>query len=117
MTPSTTIVDTSALTKRYYTIAEVSAMFDVAKSLLRYWEGEFKEIQPRKDRGGIRRYTVKDVEHINKIYDLVKVRGFTIDGARKELSIKGKKSPSKTDIKLKLQAIQKRLIELRDAIS
>lgn len=117
MTPTTTMVDTSTLTKRYYTIAEVSVMFDVAKSLLRYWEGEFKEIQPRKDRGGIRRYTVKDVEHINKIYDLVKVRGFTIDGARKELSTKGKSSSSKSDLKLKLKAIQKRLMVLRDAIS
>ena len=111
------MVDTSTLTKRYYTIAEVSAMFDVAKSLLRYWEGEFKEIQPRKDRGGIRRYTVKDVEHINKIYDLVKVRGFTIEGARKELSTKSKKSTSKIDIKNKLQAIHKRLTTLRDALS
>lgn len=111
------MVDTSTLTKRYYTIAEVSVMFDVAKSLLRYWEGEFKEIQPRKDRGGIRRYTVKDVEHINKIYDLVKVRGFTIEGARKELSSKNKKSPAKIDLKNKLQDIHKRLTALRDAIS
>lgn len=116
MTPSTTMVDTSTLTKRYYTIAEVSAMFDVAKSLLRYWEGEFKEIQPRKDRGGIRRYTVKDVEHINHIYDLVKVRGFTIEGARKELSSASRSKMNKAQLKDKLLSIQNRLKELRDRL-
>lgn len=115
MTVTTQKVDTSKLTKRYYTISEVSEMFNVAKSLLRYWEGEFKEIQPRKDRGGIRRYTVKDVEHINNIFDLLKNRGFTIDGARKELS--GVSSASKkSSVKKKLQLTLARLKELRDQL-
>ncbi len=109
------MIDIATLTKRYYTIAEVSEMFDVAKSLLRYWEGEFKEIQPRKDRGGVRRYTIKDVENINKIYDLVKVRGFTIDGARKELT-GGRSTNKKKKVKLRLEKVLSRLKALREQI-
>ena len=113
MTLTSQKVDTTKLNKRYYTIAEVSTMFDVAKSLLRYWEGEFKQIQPRKDRGGTRRYTVKDVEHINKIFDLLKNRGFTIDGARKELA-EISATPHKTrGLKKRLQSILDRLKSLR----
>jgi len=101
-------------------------MFDVAKSLLRYWEGEFKEIQPRKDSGGIRRYTAKDIEHIDHIYDLLKNRGFTIEGARKQLLVRSRKKSSKkaasksasasNDIKARLEGTLKRLKALRNQI-
>lgn len=111
------MIDTKKLTKRYYTIAEVSKMFNVAKSLLRYWEGEFKEIQPRKDRGGVRRYTAKDIEVINQIFDLVKNRGFTIDGARKELAQdRGRKLSSK-ELKSQLSSIRNRLQKIRSLLS
>jgi len=111
-----TMVDINTLTKRYYTIAEVSKMFDVAKSLLRYWEGEFKEIQPRKDRGGVRRYTSKDIEQIKKIYGLVKERGFTIDGARKELSKGKSSSKDQDDLRFRLSLVLERLKRLRAQI-
>ncbi len=110
------MIDTTTLTKRYYTIAEVSKMFDVAKSLLRYWEGEFKEIQPKKDRGGVRRYTAKDIEKINLIFDLLKNRGFTIEGARKELALGGRRKISKEEIKLRLESVLQKLISLRKAL-
>jgi len=84
------MIDIKSLTKRYYTISEVSAMLDVNKSLLRYWETEIREIKPQKGSNGVRRYTAKDILLLEKIHDLLKVRGFTIDGARKEL----KKKPS-----------------------
>ena len=91
-------------------------MFEVAKSLLRYWEGEFKEIQPRKDRGGVRRYTAKDIEQIKKIYELVKQRGFTIEGARKELAGTKSQPRDTSDIKQKLLHIADRLRRLRDQV-
>jgi len=110
------MVDISTLTKRYYTIAEVSEMFDVAKSLLRYWEGEFKQIQPRKDRGGVRRYTAKDIEQVQRIYDLVKERGFTIDGARKELSSGKSTKKSEGELKLRLGLVLERLKKMRSQL-
>lgn len=107
------MVDISTLTKRYYTIAEVSKIFGVAKSLLRYWEGEFKEIQPRKDRGGVRRYTAKDIEQIKKIYELVKERGFTIEGARKEMAGPTKGDADLGEIKARMSSVLDRLVRLR----
>ena len=108
------VIDKSQLTKRYYTITEVAKMFDVSNSLLRYWEGEFGSLKPTKGRNGIRRYTVNDIEKIDTIYQLVKNRGFTIDGAKKEL----KKMPvgSGTDtgtIKARLISLRTRLSDLK----
>ncbi len=110
------MVDITTLTKRYYTIAEVSKMFGVAKSLLRYWEGEFKEIQPRKDRGGVRRYTAKDIEQVQHIYDLVKKRGFTIEGARKELSSGKNSKKSNSELKLRMSLLLERLKKVREQL-
>ena len=81
-------MDISKLTKLYYTIGEVADFFDVSTSLLRYWETQFKSIKPIKDRSGNRRYRVQDIESIQKIYQLVKVQGFTLEGAKKHLSVK-----------------------------
>ena len=63
-------------------------MFDVNTSLIRFWEKEFDIIKPKKNKKGNRLFTPKDVENFNKIYELVKVKGFTLDGAKKELKKK-----------------------------
>ena len=111
------MIDVTKLTKRYYTIAEVSELFGVAKSLLRFWEGEFSEIQPRKDRGGIRRYTVKDILRIEEIYQLLKVRGFTIEGAKKELASTKPSDKTTSDVKLKLTKALEQLKALREKLN
>lgn len=77
--------DIQHLNKRYYTIGEVAAMFDVTKSLIRYWESEFDFLKPHKNSKGDRRFTVQNIEQFAQIYHLVKEKGFTLDGARKEL--------------------------------
>ena len=71
--------------KLYYSITEVSAMFDVNASALRFWEKEFDILQPAKNKKGNRLFTKKDIEHIAQIVDLVKHKGFTIQGAREQL--------------------------------
>ena len=47
--------------KRYYTIGEIAKAFNVNTSLLRFWEKEFKEIQPKKKQSGARKYTPEDI--------------------------------------------------------
>ena len=74
--------------KRYYRIGEVAKALSVNASLLRFWEKEFKEIQPRKKEGKARKYTLDDVVTIQKIYHLLKERGLTIEGAKKQLKLK-----------------------------
>lgn len=76
------------LTKLYYSIGEVSEMFGVANSLIRYWETEFRLLKPKKNKRGDRQYTIKDIHVIERIYTLVKERGFTLDGAKREIKNK-----------------------------
>lgn len=76
------------LTKLYYTIGEVAEMFQVNTSLIRFWEKEFSIIQPKKNKKGNRLFTVKDIKNFNKIYHLVKVNGYTLEGAKNFLKSK-----------------------------
>jgi len=61
-------------------------MFGVNASLLRFWEKEFKQIQPKTNARGKRLYRAKDIDIIRSIYVLVKEQGFTLEGAKKALS-------------------------------
>ena len=72
--------------KRYYTIGEVADAFGVNSSLIRFWEKEFNKLNPKKNSKGDRRYTPADVAYIELIFNLVKERGFTLEGAKQELS-------------------------------
>lgn len=74
--------------KLYYSIGEVASMLDVNKSLLRFWETEFTNLRPKKASKGNRLYTKQDIDYIKKIKNLVKDKGFTIEGARKQLKEK-----------------------------
>jgi DNA-binding transcriptional MerR regulator len=82
------MIDSKQLTKLYYSIGEVAALFNVNASLIRFWEKEFNTIQPKKSKKGNRLFTVKDIENFNKIYHLVKTNGYTLDGAKKVLKEK-----------------------------
>jgi DNA-binding transcriptional MerR regulator len=81
-------IEIKQLTKLYYTIGEVADMFSVNASLIRFWEKEFAIIQPKKNKKGNRLFTTKDIENFNKIYQLVKINGYTLDGAKKALKSK-----------------------------
>jgi DNA-binding transcriptional MerR regulator len=81
-------IEISNLKKLYYTIGEVAEIFQVNTSLIRFWEKEFKHIQPKKNKKGNRLFTPSDIQNINKIYELVKVKGYTLEGANKVLKSK-----------------------------
>ena len=74
--------------KLYYSIGEVAKMFDVNASLIRFWEGEFNVIKPKKNKKGNRMFTQKDIENFEKIFFLIKTKGFTHEGAKKALKSK-----------------------------
>lgn len=71
---------------RYYTIGEVADLLRVKKSLIRFWETEFEELAPQKNNRGERRFSQEDIDLLQHIYRLVKDRGFTLAGAKKELA-------------------------------
>ena len=111
------------LTKLYYSIGEVSVMFGVNTSLIRFWDKEFDIITPKKNKKGNRLFTPKDIKNFNKIYDLVKNQGFTLEGARKALK---RRTPAQKEIETteesaisgdvieKLENIKSRLIQLKN---
>lgn len=75
------------ISKRYYTISEIADLLNVNASVLRFWEGEFKEVAPKKGRNGRRFYSEEDLENLRIIHYLVKVRKFTLQGAREKLAM------------------------------
>ncbi len=74
--------------KLYYRIGEVSEMFGVPTSTIRYWESEFDVLRPRKSTKGNRMFTERDMRYLQIIYQLVKVKGYTIQGAKEAMKTK-----------------------------
>jgi len=72
--------------KLFFRIGEVCEIAGIEPYVLRFWETEFSILSPEKSKSGQRVYRKKDVELVLKIKDLLYVRGFTIPGARKQLS-------------------------------
>lgn len=69
-------------TRQYYAIGEVAAMFQLKVSVLRYWASEFDVLDLRKNRKGDRFFRPDDVKTVQRIHHLLRVRRFTIEGAR-----------------------------------
>ena len=74
--------------KLYYSIGEVSKLVGLKSYVLRYWETEFKQLTPPKNRAGNRTYRQKDIDLIIKIKNLLHGEKFTIEGARSVISSK-----------------------------
>ncbi len=74
-----------AIKKLYYSIGEVSVATDLKQYVLRYWESEFPQLSPAKNRAGNRTYREKDIELVNFIKTLLYEKKYTIEGARQKL--------------------------------
>ncbi len=74
-----------AIKKLYYSIGEVSEATDLKQYVLRYWESEFPQLSPAKNRAGNRTYREKDIELVNFIKTLLYEKKYTIEGARQKL--------------------------------
>ena len=74
------------LKKLYYSISEVSKLAGLEQYILRYWETEFEQLKPGKNRAGNRIYTNRDIKLILQIKRLLREEKYTIEGAKKILS-------------------------------
>ena len=72
--------------KLYFRIGEVAGIVGVEPHVLRYWEREFRSIRPTKSARGQRVYSRRDVENLLRVRELLYTQGFTIAGARKQLT-------------------------------
>ena len=102
--------------KRYFTIGEVSDLCQVKPHVLRYWEQEFPQLKPVKRRGNRRYYQRHDVEMIRNIRSLLYEQGFTIGGARQQLSTDGSVKHDESR-KADVSAIRELRRELEDLLA
>jgi DNA-binding transcriptional MerR regulator len=90
--------------KLYYSIGEVSKMTELKAYVLRYWETEFKQLKPPKNRAGNRTYRQSDIDLIHYIKDLLYTKKFTIEGARHQLATE--KDSKKEDVAAPVESVQ-----------
>ena len=98
----------------FYSIQEVADHFAVNVSLLRYWEKEFDNINPRKTAGGTRQFTREDIQQVEVVYHLVKEKGMTLDGARQALKSKKDDETKRIEVLGRLTEIRKELLLLEE---
>ncbi len=99
--------------KRYFTIGEVSKLCGVKPHVLRYWEQEFPQLKPVKRRGNRRYYQRHDVLMVRRIRNLLYEQGYTIGGARQQLSGES----AKQDLSQSHQIIRQIRQELEEILS
>ena len=102
--------------KLYYTIGEVSDMFNVNQSLLRYWETEFKTINPKRSPKGTRYYSQKDIEEIKLIHYLLKERKLKIEGAKQVLKHKRERTVRSHQVVERLKSLRSELIAIMEEL-
>jgi len=101
------------LTKRYYTIGELAEMFNVSRSLVRFWEQEFDYLRPYKSSKGERRFTQENIRQFETIYMLVKEKGYTLAGAKRILKEQKNFMQQKRDALQTLQRLRGFLEDLK----
>jgi DNA-binding transcriptional MerR regulator len=94
--------------KLYFSIGEVGELCDLKPHVLRYWEQEFPQLAPSKRRGNRRYYQRKDVILVRQIKNLLYGKGYTIEGARLQLT---------GDESVSLQKMQRSHAMLQSAVS
>lgn len=97
----------------YYSIQEVADHFAVNVSLLRFWEKEFENINPKKTAGGVRQYTKEDIRQVEIVFHLVKEKGLTLDGARQKLRTNKDDEQKRVEASERLREIKRELVLLQ----
>jgi DNA-binding transcriptional MerR regulator len=100
--------------KLYYTMGEVSEMFDINASTIRYWEKHFKHLKPKKNNKGNRQFTTKDIGDLKLIYHLLKERGLTIKGAQAKIKENKEDVTDNASIVDRLQKIRQMLSDMKE---
>ncbi len=102
--------------KLYYSIGEVSDLTGLKAYVLRYWETEFVQLKPLKNRAGNRTYRQRDIDIILKIKSLLYDDKFTIEGARKVISNNKQKSSVSKPHENLMTAESQLILKIRDEI-
>jgi DNA-binding transcriptional MerR regulator len=104
--------DEELFSKMYYTMNEVTQMFRANHSLIRFWENEFSILQPRKNKKGDRLFRPEDIKNLEIIYYLLRVKKYTIEGA-KDYLLHQKKHHQQFEAIQKLEVLKKFLLQIK----
>ena len=105
--------------KLYYSMGEVTEMFDVEASLIRYWCSQFTCLRPKRNAKGNRLFTQQDIERLKRIHHLLKEKKMTIEGAQKAMrkrNIEAEEKDSDIELLEQLQSLRAMLVERREGI-
>lgn len=102
--------------KSYYRIGEVAKAFKVNTSLIRFWEKEFAIIKPKKNAKGNRLFTQEDLNNLKLIFNLVKERGFTLEGAKQKLKENPELLTQQHKIISRLESVKAELIKIKNLL-
>src|ERR1700749_237041 len=101
------------ISKMYYTMGEVAAIFDVNQSLIRFYEKEFDILQPKKNKKGNRYFTPEDIEHLKIIFNLIRDKGYTLNGAKEYLKNNIEDTKDTQRVIASLENLKQFLLEVR----
>lgn len=111
-------MDTEKKQKRiYYTIGDVAEYFEVNESTLRYWEDEFDIITPRRSSRGVRFYNQEDIDNVRLVYYLLKEKGLTLAGAKKQLRENRSGVIRSNEIISRLKSVREELCGIRNELA
>lgn len=102
--------------KRYYSIGEVAERFGIKPSVIRFWETEFDFLNPHKNARGDRRFTKTNLKQLRLIHHLVKEKGYTLEGARKEIASRKKQVTDKLNMLDRMKTVRHRLAQIRASL-
>jgi DNA-binding transcriptional MerR regulator len=105
--------------KLYYSMGEVTEMFDVEPSVIRYWCTQFSCLRPKRNAKGNRLFSQQDIERLKRIHHLLKERRMTIEGAKKAMrkrAIEAENNDSDMALLEQLQSLRAMLVDMRDSI-
>ena len=106
--------------KLYYSMGEVTEMFDVEPTVIRYWCTQFSCLRPKRNAKGNRLFSQQDVERLKRIHHLLRERKLTIEGAQKAMRKRSISAEEVSDNDMllleQLQTLRAMLVEMRESI-
>jgi len=93
-------MEEKAIKRLYYSITEVSRITNLKPYVLRYWETEFADLRPAKNRAGNRIYKKSDIRLVFLIKRLLYQEKYTIEGARQRMSQMSKRNDRQLNLSL-----------------
>lgn len=102
--------------KLYYSIGEAAKHFGEETSAIRYWEQQFEILKPKKNKRGVRLFTAKDMEYMERIHYLRRIKKLTIEGVKKELAFSGETVEQKVEVLRKLKEVRDTLEKFKNKL-